>query len=60
MINIVKMQRRKRRLIINSYKFSEFQILKSDVTNFKCINKKCLTYVIVNKLNKMIKVANSH
>lgn len=45
------MQRRKRRLNIISYTISKFQILKSDVTNFKCINKKYLTYVIVNKLN---------
>jgi hypothetical protein len=58
--NIFETRRGKRCFNIDKYKFSEYRVLMNGNFNFRCTNKKCFASVIVNKLNKIIKVTNSH
>jgi len=62
--NIFESRRGKRCFNIDNYKFSEFRVLKSGFSNYRCTNKKCPASVIVKIQNntkyKIIKVTNSH
>ena len=57
---IFETRRGKRWFNINNYKFSEFCILKSGDSNYRCKNKKCSEGVIINKSNKVVNVTNTH
>lgn len=58
--NVFETRRGKRCFNIGNYKFSEFRISKSGDACFRCTNKKCSVSVVVNGLNKIVKVTNAH
>lgn len=61
--DVFETRRGKKCLNIESYKFREFQTLKSGDKHFRCTNKNCSVSAVVRLINesyKILKMTNTH